>query len=241
MSTSPVFPRHYHRLTAVITWLGVIIGFICLYLGFKAVDFDAEAMTDPLNQLRRASMEKADIIEWSMLADIFGFYLLMIPAVIYVWYWLRDRNPFLLAIATVAMLMYILTGALGGGILSILWPSMIRAYVNANGDPIIGQIITEQFKLVTNLVYIGMWGRVEYLLVATWVAVVSYLTWPEKRTFAIVGFIGALATFLTSIGDLFTIHELSDSFMTIYMVGVPLWVAWAAGFIWKAGSTSKLS
>ena len=33
------------------------------------------------------------------------------------------------------MLLYILTGALGGGILSVLWPSLIRDHVHAAQDP----------------------------------------------------------------------------------------------------------
>ena len=235
MKPSSVSPPLYHRLVAVITWIGVVVGFTCLYLGLKTVDFDLDAMTDPLNQLRRASMEKADLIEWSMLCDIFGFYLLMIPGVIYIWYWLRDRNPFLMAISTVSMLLYILTGALGGGILSILWPSIVRAYVGASSDPVMSQILTEQFKLVTNLVYTGMWGRVEYILIAVWVAAVSALTWSDKRAFSIFGYIGALGSLLSAVGETFSIRGLADNAINVYMIGVPLWVAWAAMFAWKAG------
>ncbi|MCO5975555.1 hypothetical protein [Ideonella oryzae] len=127
LSSPPLYPR----AVALITWLGVLLGFACLYLALRTVDFDLDAMTDPLNQLRRASLEKADLIEGAMLCDIFGFYLLMIPATLYLWHWLRERNPFVMAVATVCMLLYILTGALGGGILSVLWPSLIRDHVQA--------------------------------------------------------------------------------------------------------------
>jgi hypothetical protein len=239
LKISSANPLLYPRLVAVITWLGVIIGFTCLYLGLKTVDFDFDAMTDPLNQLRRASMEKADLIEWSMICDIFGFYLLMIPGVIYIWYWLRERNPFLMAVGTVSMLLYILTGALGGGILSVLWPSILRSYVQSGSDPVMAQILTEQFKLVTNLVYTGMWGRVEYFLVAVWVTCVCYLNWREKKAFAIFGYLCALGSLLAAIGELLSIRDLADNAMTVYMVGVPLWVAWAAVFAWQSGAKNK--
>lgn len=236
MKSTTACPPLYPRWVAVITWIGVAMSFACLYLGLKTVDFDLDAMTDPLNQLKRATPEKADLIEWSMLCDIFGFYLLMVPVVIYVWYWLRERNPFLMAVATVCMLFYILTGALGGGILSVLWPSLMRSYVGAGSDPVMMQIATEQFKLVTNLVYVGMWGRVEYVLVGFWVACVSYLSWPEKKAFAAFGFVAAIGALLSGIGELFSLRTLADNVMTLYMVGVPLWVAWAAAFAWKRGA-----
>ena len=231
LSSPPLYPR----AVALITWLGVLLGFTCLYLALRTVDFDLDAMTDPLNQLRRASLAKADLIEGAMLCDILGFYLLMIPATLYLWHWLRERNPFVMAVATVCMLLYILTGALGGGILSVLWPSLIRDHVHAAQDPARLQILTEQFKLVTQLVYTGLWGRVEYLLVGVWGACVSALTWRDHKAFAVVGFIGALGSVLSGVGELSSLRGLADNALNVYMIVVPLWVAWAGGMAWRRG------
>ena len=49
MKLSGTEPLLYPRQVTVITWLGVIIGFTCLYLGLKTVDFDIDAMTDAVS------------------------------------------------------------------------------------------------------------------------------------------------------------------------------------------------
>jgi hypothetical protein len=219
------------RFIAFASWLAAMLSYLTLYFAAKSVNWDMEAMANPLNQIT-IGPEGANAIGWSMLCDAFGFYLLSVPAALYLWFRLKDEHPFGASLATVSGLGYILTGALGAGILSIVWPELIREYALADNEAARSQI-TALFKVITNTVYTGMWGRVEYFLCAVWWLGIGLLSWSRLRAFAVLSVIAGLASLLGNIGETFGVHVLAEVGLNVYLLTVPIWTAWVGVLAWK--------
>jgi hypothetical protein len=227
MSTTPL-PL---RAIAITAWLATAICYLTLYFALKSVNFDTAAMADPLNQIGIGA-QGAGAIQWSMICDAFGFYLLSAPAALYLWFQFKDASPFGASLATLSGLGYILTGALGAGILSIVWPELIREYALADTEAARGQI-TALFRVITNTVYTGMWGRVEYFLCAVWWLGIALLSWSRLRAFAVWSFIAGLASLVGNIGEIVGSHTIAEIGLNVYLLSVPIWTAWVGVLAWK--------
>jgi len=86
------------RVLAAVCFLATLLSYLTLLLALRAVDFDLAAMSTPANQVG-VGQTGAVLMKWSMLCDAFGFYILSLPAAVYLWYRLQEQNPFLIAAA----------------------------------------------------------------------------------------------------------------------------------------------
>ena len=64
-------------------------------------------------------------------AGMFGYYLLIVPATIYLWKWITPRKPNLITVYTAFGLMSITIGSIGSALLFSVWPQLISTYAQA--------------------------------------------------------------------------------------------------------------
>lgn len=84
-----------------------------------------------MSDLVAAGSDKAGLFRVSLVADMGGSYLLLAPIALHLWRVLRDRDPWLVDLATVAAVVYVTVGALTAAALAIGGESLIRDYAVA--------------------------------------------------------------------------------------------------------------
>jgi hypothetical protein len=68
------------------------------------------------------------LFKWSMLCDLLGWYLLLLPVGGYVWSTYRATTGPMLDIATLCLTVYIALGVVGGSLQAAPLPAMVKAY-----------------------------------------------------------------------------------------------------------------
>lgn len=196
---------------------------LCVYyFGAAATGFDLAALQDP-SALVTGGEIGAKYGSYSMLSDILGFYLLQIPIAIILWRYFRDNNPALLDHATVAGVLYCLTGAIGAGILATNLPTIISAY-EAAPDEVSRQIYAMAYKVTSDQITIGVWGRVEFFLAAIWWGLMGLSVRAVKPIFGWISVLLGLASFIAWLGYMFSVQMIATAGLNLYMLLVPIWL-----------------
>lgn len=217
----------HQKPIGIITVLSGILATACMFAILVAVDFNSAALSDPLLVLKLpgANAEAARI---SMILDLFGYYLLLLP-VIYLFHdWLKNKSAWtpLMSFCGAA---YVLIGAIGAAILAVIWPKIIAAYPHASSSE--QQILAANFGLVNDLVYMGMWNLLEMAFAAAWWLFVG--TQLKKHGFRISGWI-SLFTGVACIGDaisgIIQSADLHELFLNLYIVLAIVW-AFSVGIL----------
>jgi hypothetical protein len=95
-----------------------------------AIEFNFELMSNPADLITLGA-RVGGIFRRVEFIGMFGYYLLLIPAGLYLWYWLTPQNPRLVSLHTLFGLGYIFIGAIGSAVLVSVAPPMMSAYPQA--------------------------------------------------------------------------------------------------------------
>lgn len=228
------------RLTASTAILSTILAFGCTAVALVAVRFNFAAFDDPVGQIG-AGAGSAQLLYWSMILDMFGYYLLLIPSALFLWDWMRRRSSFGATLYTLCGLAYVLVGAIGAAILAATWPSMIERYAVATGAERAG--ILNAFTFVTNMVYGGLWNTLEVFLAGAWWLGMGLLLRRERRAFGIATIVLGAACLVDSAGNLLGLPALAAPGLNVYLVLAPIWACWLGVLVarGRAGSTVDAS
>ena len=159
---------------SAVGWTTILSGLLalaCLFTMLAAVNFNADALSDP-NLLLGMKNISVSAARWSMLFDMLGYYLLLLPLVWWLHAWYRGKTAWANLI-TFSGLAYIIIGAIGAAILAVVYPSVLSQYPGA--DETGKAILAGRFELVNEIVYGGMWNLLEQLFAATWWLGLSFL------------------------------------------------------------------
>ena len=207
------------RTIATVAALGCV-GVI--YFGLRAVNFDLEAMGDPSGAITGGEAA-ASFGQLAMLSDVLGFYLLQIPIALFLWRRLRSESGAIIDYATVAGVLYCLTGVIGAAILSVAFPFLIASYENAP-DPLTQQSAVQLFALFSEVVNLGLWGRVEFLLAAVWWIGVGVAARPQREKFGWLSILLGAVALLAWAGSMASFRELAAMSVNIYLILTPVWL-----------------
>lgn len=118
-----------------------------------------------------------------MVADIFGYYLLLLPAALFLHRWLRPRRPSMADLATRASVAYMLLGTIGATILWKAWPTMIHSYSGASQAQ--QESLVLLFQTLSAVVEDGIWTIGGGLGGVWWLGIGSLLR-HERRVLGLV-------------------------------------------------------
>ncbi len=212
--------QRFAALAAIISFpltLGSIV------LSGMALDFNMEASTNPA-LLLSVGADGASLSRWGMILDMLGYYLPLLPVALFLWRWLRPRNPDWVLFYTSCGLGYILIGAIGAVILAAVHPPLISAYAQASVEQ--RPALETVFSAVWNMVYGGMWNILGELLAGIWFVGVGLLLRGERRIFSIVTMILGISALLDSLGMILNFEGLALLGLSIYVVLAPIWTLW---------------
>ncbi len=171
-----------------------------------------------------AGAEAGYLMKWSWLADLLGYYLLLMPAAFLIHHWLKIKNPYWMSVFTFCGLAYIFSGCVGAAILAKIWPTLLSGYANA--DEPIKEIYRIVFTNSTQMVYGGIWGYLEFLLAGIWWIGIGFTMKSERKALGFVTIILGIFTLTAFAGEVFELKNIALTGLVIYLIFAPIWAFW---------------
>ena len=208
------------KTIGIVTVLSGLIAFACIIASLIAVNFNVDALSDPLLILSTAGIN-ISAARWSMILDMFGYYLLLLPVIHLFHDWMKEKSAWA-NVVTFCGLAYILIGSIGASILAVVWPKIITAFPLATEAE--QQILKANFSLVNDMVYSGMWNLLEMTFAAAWWIFTGYQLLKNKFKFmgwlTIITGISCLGDAKSGVLQIGWLHKLS---LNVYLLLAIVW------------------
>ncbi len=219
----------YPKTVAALTVASGLLALLCLVLLGIALAHHPEAIQDPV-QILDVPDVNAVLLQGSMLADMLGYYLLLLPLIYYLRPYLSEQTPWA-GVITWCGLAYVLNGAIGAAIMAEVTP---RLYADYYASAPAGQLpIRVVYGAVIYLVYEGLWNLLGSLLAGLWWFLTGwFLIRFHKATARTALLLGAF-TALDAIGNLLGMHWLAEIGLNVYLVLAPVWAIWIGVVVWN--------
>lgn len=216
-----------HSFRIVVGWLTIISAPFAItnfVLTGIAGGNDAQDFTD-FYFFVRAGAEAGYLMKWSWLADLLGYYLLLVPAAFFIHHWLKHRNPYWISIFTFCGVAYMFTGCIGAAILAKIWPTLMSGYA-ASTNEVTKEIYSIVFTNSTQMVYGGIWGYFEFLLAGIWWIGIGFTMKPARKALGIVTIVLGIISIVTVVGEIFALKNIALLGLLIYLLLAPFWACW---------------
>ena len=196
-----------------------------------------QALLD-MNSFVQLGETSGNIMKWSWLSDMLGYYLLTVPVIFLLYFWLKEKNPYWMGIFSFCGIAYVLAGSLGAAMLAKTWPTLMSGYATAEGAS--NELYDLVFANTTEMVYGGMWGYFEFLLAGVWWLGVGFAMKAEKKVLGIVTIILGIFAIVATIGEIIEIDMVAFAGLMVYLLLAPIWALWL-GFSLIKGKEIQLA
>lgn len=226
--------RSFARLAAIAAIVSAPLAAGNLVAMLAAVHFDIGGMTNPL-VLLHAGLAAAGLWRWSMVLDIFGYYLTIVPLIVLLRVSFLDRGRGWADFLSLCLLGYCLIGAIGGAILATAIPTLLRDYAAFPADRTTLQVV---FTGYTDGIYRGMWNLLEEFLAGIgWIGVGAALRRGRRRLGLMTIVLGA-ACLVDSAGTALNMDNIASAGLVVYLVLAPAWACWlGAALLWPSAAS----
>ena len=194
----------------------------------QALEFNAEVMSNPANLVALGN-QVAETFSKVEFIGMFGYYLLLLPATLYLWYWLKPRDPKLVGMSTIFGFGYIFVGAIGSAVLVSVAPPLMKIYPQTLESQ--REIILAVFEVVTNLGIIALLS-LSYILGGIWWLVIGLVLRVERRILGIFTVIQGIVTLAYGVGAMLQIEALTNLEALTFIA--PIWALWLGVVIWRS-------
>lgn len=220
---------NYSKIVAVLTVASGILALLCLVLLAIALSSHPEAISDPVQILSMPDLN-ISLLRASMLADIAGYYLLLLPLIYYLRPYLHKQTPWA-NLLTFCATAYALGGAIGAAIMSEVITRLYTEYYQAVAAR--QESIGEVFRAVIYLVYEGLWNLLGSLFAGVWWLLMGYALLASHKVLGRVTTLLGAFTLLDAVGHVSGIHWLAEIGLNVYLILAPLWAIWIGVVVWK--------
>jgi hypothetical protein len=227
----------FQRFAAITALAAFILSVAQVVVSLAATHFDASALLNPSN-LTSLTPDQAQVLRWSMILDVLGDYLLLIPLMLYLWTWLKPRSPNFALFYTLCGLAYPLIGSIGAIVMAAVMPLLIIQYGQAAVQQ--REIIQVVFDTFVNAVYQGLWNPLEVLFLGVWFVGIGSLLRKEKMVLGTITVILGAFALLDPLGRFLQVE-------IIFQIGIggmglffPLWILWLAIDLLRRRGTSAV-
>jgi hypothetical protein len=213
----------FRRFAAVAAIVSVVPALASLVVALPTVGWDLAAVSDVMLFLKSGERGAA-LGRWSMVLDMFGYYLLIAPAVIYLGQTLRARSPLWARLFTSSLLAYVLVGAVGAAVLAAALPALMVSHAHAAlGDR---AAIETVYRAITDAVYGGLWNILEELLAGVGWLGFGWFERTRRPWLGHVTIVLGLSCLIDGVGNAVGAKAVADAGLFAYLVLAPIWAAW---------------
>jgi hypothetical protein len=219
-----------NRPVGALTVLSGITALACMVLGAISVNGHFEVFNNPSLMLMLPGLD-VEAGRWSMICDMLGYYMLLLPVIYYLHYWMKVKTAWSNLI-TFCGLAYVLIGSIGASILAVVWPYTLNVYAAA--APAMQPIIKANFELVNTIVYNGMWNLLEMLFAGIWWLVAGILLYKEKyKAIAVISIITGSFSLLDGFSGMIENDILHEISLNVYLYLSIVWALWMGILIYR--------
>jgi len=140
---------------------------------FDIVRYQHGAFVEHSTDVITAGAGKAATFRWAGLTDMLGSYLLLLPAVIYLWRRLPRGDQVVVDVISGAGAAFCVVGAAAAAIYAYAGEALIREYAHAS--PAAQTDIVRTFSTLDTIVTTALWQTVNGILLATWLIGIAVL------------------------------------------------------------------
>lgn len=215
--------RSFQRTAGIAALLALPLAFGNTYTMLLAMDFNLEAVLDPLAVVA-SGPQAAELWRWSMVLDMLGYYLLIVPLTIVLWRWLGARGGAWGDLFALALLSYSVVGAAGAAIHAAVIPPLIHAHAAASeAQQAILQVV---FLGAHDAVMYGLWNLLDALASAVGWLGFGVLLLRQRRAIGVATLVLGASALADGIGVIVGVEVLASAGLMMYLFLAPVWAAW---------------
>lgn len=207
------------KLVSWFTILSGVTGLISYTLVAGAVNFNFEFFSDATLIFSTEGVN-GTMLKWSMITDIFGYYLLLLPLLFFMNEWLNQKSEWR-NVFTFCGGAYIFAGAVGATILGAAWPVLLDKFPAATPEQ--QEIIKSSFETLALVVVNGIWNSFDALMFGVWFIAIGIFIKKEHTVWGwftlFVGLLSAVDFTANSLG----MKTVADTALNLYLILAPLW------------------
>ncbi|MGD2155578.1 MAG: DUF4386 family protein [Anaerolineales bacterium] len=226
----------FRQTTAVSAIISTPLALLSTFISSYAVGFNFDLLDEPVGLITLGA-RVAELFRWSWTLAAFGFYILLVPATLYLKRWLNSQKPNLVRMATLFGLGYCFIGGISLITMATVLSPLIRTYSNALGSQ--GDILVVVFQVISDLTFMGL-GALAFIFGGVWWLGIGLELRAKRRVLGITTLVLGIATLGSGLGYLFHIKPLARLEMINYFLN-PIWAAWVGIVILRRVEKGKLA
>ncbi|MBI1224828.1 MAG: hypothetical protein GC192_06290 [Bacteroidetes bacterium] len=214
--------ENYVRKVGSITLLSGVIAFACNILLALAVNNNFEVFSNPALIFENLRSSQIEFFRWGMITDIWGYYLLFVPIVLFIYEKMESSWRNMFAFCGIA---YVVIGAIGAAILAATGSHFLKEFLN-NTDMVLQTGAKNDFLLVYHIVNNGIWNLLEMGIFGVFMLGAAQVLRSHGKLIYILTMLLGIAGMMDTLGNTFEIGIWSDIGLNFYLLFEPIWAIW---------------
>jgi hypothetical protein len=210
----------FFKLAGMLAMISCPLALISLGCIFTAFNWDFETAFNPAKAIAYQPDPSA-LLRWGWILDIFGYYLPVLPALLALYHWQKEKAPLHSQLFAISGLTYILIGAAGAAMLAGGTVPLYEAF--QSGDAAQKSTVSQVFSNLNNEVMSGIWNIFTMTLAAVWFLGTGWLLRPEHRWLGWFTTLLGIASVLDVVGYILHSEALSGLGLNTYLFLAPIW------------------
>ena len=227
----------FQRFAAVTAIISAPFSYLLTFTLLQAVSFDFTILGTP-SELIAIGKSGALVFKWTMFSDILGQYFLLLPLVLFLWYWLRPTAHLAVTLLTIGGVVYVFIGALGVSINAAVFPDLMTQYADAGPERRAALEIV--FTVFANATMVGLWGIFVRLVGGLYWIGIGILLRRERRYVGYFTILVGLLALLSTLGNVLQIAPIIGLGTLGYLLGFPLWALWLGIVLYRNPSIAPV-